>query len=55
MHCHIGRHISAGLGAQFLESPSQIVMPDPTYFDQGCENWWNYARTAVYQKEDSGL
>lgn len=55
MHCHISWHISEGLGVQFLEAPSQIVMPDQTTFDTQCANWKAYEPTMYYKKDDSGL
>lgn len=55
MHCHVSRHISAGLGMQYLEAPSQIVLPDQGVFNEECEKWRAYTATAVYPKTDSGL
>ena len=55
MHCHISRHISAGFGVQFLEGVDKIVMPDQTAFDDTCASWRDYAATAIYHQDDSGL
>ena len=55
MHCHIAWHISEGLGVQFLESPSQIVMPNQAEFDNTCNNYKAYYKNAYWKKDDSGL
>ncbi|KAK1020290.1 laccase, multicopper oxidase, benzenediol:oxygen oxidorectuctase [Friedmanniomyces endolithicus] len=55
MHCHIAWHVSEGLGVQFLESPSQITLPDQSQFDSQCSAWNNYYQTAYWKKDDSGI
>lgn len=55
MHCHIAWHISEGLGVQFLEAKNQIVMPDQTAFNTQCANWQQFASSAPYPQDDSGL
>ncbi|KAK1091678.1 laccase, multicopper oxidase, benzenediol:oxygen oxidorectuctase [Friedmanniomyces endolithicus] len=55
MHCHIAWHVSEGLGVQFLESPSQITLPDKGQFDSQCSAWNNYYQTAYWKKDDSGI
>lgn len=55
LHCHIAWHISEGLGMQFVESPDQITFPPQSEYEETCTNWNNYAKTAFYQKHDSGL
>ncbi|KAI9654427.1 MAG: hypothetical protein M1831_005393 [Alyxoria varia] len=54
MHCHIAWHISQGLGVQFLEAKSQIKLPGAQY-EQQCDDWKDYYRTALYKQDDSGL
>ncbi|KAF2860097.1 multicopper oxidase [Piedraia hortae CBS 480.64] len=53
MHCHIAWHVSSGLGAQFVEMPDQISVPDMNAFAKTCSNWKAYK--GVYGKDDSGL
>ncbi|KAK0940481.1 laccase, multicopper oxidase, benzenediol:oxygen oxidorectuctase [Friedmanniomyces endolithicus] len=55
MHCHIAWHVSEGLGVQFLESPSQITLPDKSQFDSQCSAWNKYYQTAYWKKDDSGI
>lgn len=55
MHCHIAWHISEGLGVQFVEAPSQIVMPNQADYDQTCASWDKYYATAYWKKDDSGI
>ncbi|KAL8821166.1 MAG: hypothetical protein Q9191_007366 [Dirinaria sp. TL-2023a] len=55
MHCHIGFHISEGLGVQFLESKSQFP-PFPADYDKTCADYNAYYNNdPVYKKNDSGL
>ncbi|KAK3368390.1 Cupredoxin [Podospora didyma] len=57
MHCHIGWHVAAGLGIQFLERKSEI--PGLMHLDQmepNCQAWRTYQATSPYlPKTDSGL
>ena len=53
MHCHIAWHISQGLGVQFLEAKSSIQIPGS--FASQCQAWEDYAATAIWQQDDSGL
>jgi FtsP/CotA-like multicopper oxidase with cupredoxin domain len=55
MHCHIAWHVSEGFGAQFLEAPDSITMPDQGAFDSTCKNFNSYAPGAYYKQDDSGL
>ncbi|KAK5706208.1 laccase, multicopper oxidase, benzenediol:oxygen oxidorectuctase [Elasticomyces elasticus] len=55
MHCHIAWHVSEGLGMQFLESPSQIQLPDQGQFQSQCKAWEDYYSTAYWKKDDSGI
>lgn len=55
MHCHTSFHVSEGFAIQFLESPSKIVMPNRTEYDQVCNAWKEYRPTAYYKKVDSGV
>ncbi|KAF4552671.1 Multicopper oxidase-like protein 1 [Elsinoe fawcettii] len=55
MHCHIAWHIGQGLGVQFLESKSQIQMPDQDQFTRTCGNWKKFQAGMPYPKYDSGL
>lgn len=55
MHCHIAWHVSEGLALQWLEAPSQIVMPSQSAFETTCQNWDTYYKTAYYKKTDSGV
>ena len=52
-HCHIAWHVGMGLGAQFLESKSQIQVPQQ--FEDQCNAWRQYDDTAYYKQDDSGL
>jgi FtsP/CotA-like multicopper oxidase with cupredoxin domain len=54
MHCHIGSHIAAGLGTQFLESKSLIEPPDAAW-SETCANWERYYSTSEFKEDDSGL
>jgi len=56
MHCHIGTHISAGLGVQFLEQKDNITLPDQAWQDN-CKSWDAYYATVPleYAQNDSGL
>jgi len=40
---------------QFLESPSQITLPDKSQFDSQCSAWNKYYQTAYWKKDDSGI
>ncbi|KAF2765840.1 putative multicopper oxidase, type 1 [Teratosphaeria nubilosa] len=55
MHCHIAWHISEGFGVQFVEAPEHINFPDRTQFHQECSDYQEYAKTAYYTKDNSGL
>ena len=55
MHCHIAWHVAEGFGLQFLESPSQIVMPDRESYEKQCSDWGRYDADSYYKKDDSGL
>ena len=55
MHCHIAWHIGLGLGAQFLEEPSQITPTITPSFEQQCKSWNAYYPGALYKEDDSGL
>jgi hypothetical protein len=57
MHCHIAAHISEGLGVQFLEAASEIVLPNAATYEQQCQSWVNYdsSNKRKYHKDDSGL
>jgi hypothetical protein len=54
MHCHIGSHVAAGLGTQFLESKSLIKAPDAAW-SQTCANWSQYYQRSIFKEIDSGL
>jgi hypothetical protein len=49
------RHISEGLGMQFLEEPDKIEMPSRATYDGLCDTWKDFAQGMPYPKEDSGL
>jgi hypothetical protein len=49
------RHISEGLGMQFLEEPDKIEMPLRATYDGLCDTWKDFAQGMPYPKEDSGL
>jgi len=57
LHCHIGWHVSQGLGMQFLERKDEI--PRLMHLDQmvpNCKAWREYApRNPYLPKLDSGL
>jgi Multicopper oxidase len=54
MHCHIGSHVAAGLGTQFLESKSLIKAPDAAW-STTCANWSKYYARSIFKETDSGL
>jgi hypothetical protein len=56
MHCHIGTHISAGLGVQFLEQKDKITLPGQPWQDT-CKSWNTYygGISSEYIQDDSGL
>lgn len=57
MHCHIGWHISGGLGLQFLERKNDIrALMNLDQMRPNCNNWRAYQPTSPYlPKLDSGL
>lgn len=55
LHCHIAFHIGEGLGMQFVENPSQVVLPDTGSYNDVCNSWRSYEQSMPYAKEDSGL
>lgn len=55
MHCHIAWHIGEGLGVQFLERKSEIVLPGADW-QETCTNWRNYYHgSPAWLQDDSGL
>ncbi|KAK6438685.1 laccase, multicopper oxidase, benzenediol:oxygen oxidorectuctase [Oleoguttula sp. CCFEE 5521] len=54
-HCHIAWHVSEGLGVQFVETPSQVTLPDSAAYKKTCDNWKAYVPTSYWKKDDSGL
>ena len=57
MHCHIGWHISGGLGIQFLERKTEIrQLMKLDQMKPNCDAWRRYQPTSPYlPKLDSGL
>ncbi len=57
LHCHIGWHVSQGLGIQFLERRSEIrSMMHLNQLQPNCDAWRTYQKTAAWlPKLDSGL
>ena len=57
MHCHIGWHVAAGLGIQFLERRSEIrSLMKLDQMEPNCNAWRAYEPTSPYlPKKDSGL
>jgi FtsP/CotA-like multicopper oxidase with cupredoxin domain len=56
MHCHVGWHVSLGLGAQFVEGTDELREQgvDQAWRDQ-CRSWNDYYATAPFKQTDSGL
>ena len=55
MHCHIGFHISEGLGVQFLENP-ELFPAYPADYNKTCSDYKAYYdNNPIYHKDDSGL
>ncbi|KAK3681564.1 multicopper oxidase-domain-containing protein, partial [Podospora appendiculata] len=57
MHCHIGWHVAAGLGVQFLERKSEIAgLMKLSQMEPNCQAWRAYQPSSPYlPKLDSGL
>lgn len=57
MHCHIGWHVSMGLGIQFLERKTEIGgLMHLNQMQPNCDAWRAYEKTSPYlPKVDSGL
>ncbi|KAK1828815.1 putative laccase precursor [Podospora conica] len=57
MHCHIGWHVAAGLGIQFLERKTEIrQLMNLEKLKPTCDAWRAYEPTSPYlPKTDSGL
>ncbi|KAK3934272.1 laccase [Diplogelasinospora grovesii] len=57
MHCHIGWHVSMGLGIQFLERKSEIAsLMHLDQIEPNCNAWRAYETSAAWlPKLDSGL
>ncbi|KAF2173541.1 multicopper oxidase [Zasmidium cellare ATCC 36951] len=55
MHCHVAFHIAEGFGVQYIEAPGQIKLQDPATYQQTCDRWVEYDKTAIYRYDDSGL
>lgn len=57
MHCHIGWHVAAGLGIQFLERKTEIrQLMKLEQMKPNCDAWRAYEPTSPYlPKTDSGL
>ncbi|KAK5652969.1 hypothetical protein OQA88_9449 [Cercophora sp. LCS_1] len=57
MHCHIGWHVSGGLGLQFLERKDEIrALMKLDQMKPNCDAWRAYEKTSPYlPKTDSGL
>ncbi|KAK3322850.1 multicopper oxidase-domain-containing protein [Apodospora peruviana] len=57
MHCHIGWHVSGGLGIQFLERKSEIKsLMKLDQMEPNCNAWRTYQPKSPYlPKKDSGL
>jgi FtsP/CotA-like multicopper oxidase with cupredoxin domain len=56
-HCHIAWHVSAGLYANILERPADILkdVSVPLVMQQTCTDWIKYTNSAVVDQIDSGL
>ncbi|CZT19399.1 related to laccase precursor [Ramularia collo-cygni] len=56
-HCHIAWHADEGFAVQFLEAADTMldIDPLPTDFDEQCDDWDFYYKSAMYLQSDSGI